>query len=109
MLLYTADDVERQFGMAARSRLTREEIQGILRALNRLDTKNRKHRVKGDREPRVEATVGEILTEDQDRAFERDSDDRRQSRADCRGLAGRGAVTSAARRTSCASSRHRSR
>lgn len=73
VLLYTADDVERQFGMAARSRLTREEIQGILRALNRLDTKNRKHRVKGDREPRVEATVGEILTEDQDRAFERDS------------------------------------
>ena len=73
VLLYTADDVERQFGMAARSRLTQEEIQGILRALNRLDRKNRKHRVKGDREPRVVATVGEILTEDQDRAFERDS------------------------------------
>ena len=73
VLLYTADDVERQFGMAARSRLTQEEIQGILRTLNRLDRKNRKHRVMGDREPRVVATVGEILTEDQDRAFERDS------------------------------------
>ncbi|MDE2984927.1 MAG: RecQ family ATP-dependent DNA helicase [Gemmatimonadota bacterium] len=73
VLLYTVDDVERQFGMAARSRLTREEIQGILRALSRLDRKNRKHRVKGDREPRVVATVGEILTEDHDRAFERDS------------------------------------
>ena len=73
VLLYTEDDVERQFGMAARSRLTQEEIQGILRALSRLDRKNRKHRVKGDREPRVVATVGEILTEDQDRAFERDS------------------------------------
>ena len=73
VLLYAADDVERQFGMAAGSRLTREEIQGILRALNRLDRKNRKHRVKGHRAPRVVATVGEILTEDRDRAFERDS------------------------------------
>ncbi len=73
VLLYTVDDVERQFGMAARSRLTQDEIQGILRALNRLDKKNRRHRVKGDREPRVVATVGEILTEDRDRAFERDS------------------------------------
>ncbi len=73
VLLYTTDDVERQFGMAARSRLTQEEIQGILRALNRLDKKNRKHKVKGDREPQVVATVGEILTEDHDRAFERDS------------------------------------
>ena len=109
VLLYTADDVERQFGMAARSRLTREEIQGILRALNRLDTKNRKHRVKGDREPRVVATVGEILTEDEDKAFERDSDNRRQSCTDRGGLAGRGATTSAAKRTSCASSRRRSR
>ena len=73
VLLYTADDVERQFGMAARSRLTQDQIQGILRALNRLERRNRRHRVEGDREPRVVATVGEILTEDQDRAFERDS------------------------------------
>ncbi len=73
VLLYTTDDVERQFGMAARSRLTQEQIQGILRALSRLDRKNRKHRVKGDREPRVVATVGEILTEDHDRVLERDS------------------------------------
>ena len=79
VLLYTADDVEQQFRMAARSRLTREEIQGILRALNRLDRKNRKHRVKGDRESRVVATVGEILTEGRDTAFERDrtTDDNR--------------------------------
>ena len=39
VLLYTADDVERQFGMSARSRLTREEIHGILRALRNLDRK----------------------------------------------------------------------
>ena len=41
VLLYAADDVERQFGMSARSRLTREEIHGILRALRNLDRKKR--------------------------------------------------------------------
>ena len=39
VLLYTQDDVERQFGMSARSRLTRREIHGILRALRNLDRK----------------------------------------------------------------------
>ena len=29
VLLYTLDDVERQFGMSARSRLTRREIHGV--------------------------------------------------------------------------------
>ena len=33
VLLYTLEDVERQFGMSARSRLTRREIHGVLRAL----------------------------------------------------------------------------
>ena len=41
VMLYTTDDVERQFGMSARSRLTRVEIQGILRALRNLDRKKR--------------------------------------------------------------------
>ena len=59
MLLYTQDDVERQFGMSARSRLTRREIHGVLRALRNLD---RKKRLGG----KVEATAGEILGEDQD-------------------------------------------
>ena len=66
VLLYATDDVERQFGMSARSRLTREEIHGILRALRNLD---RKKRFNGD----VVATAGEILGEDEDKAFERDS------------------------------------
>ena len=66
VLLYAADDVERQFGMSARSRLTREEIHGILRALRNLD---RKKRFDGD----VVATAGEILGEDEEKAFERDS------------------------------------
>ena len=66
VLLYAADDVERQFGMSARSRLTREEIHGILRALRNLD---RKKRFGGD----VVATAGEILDEDEEQAFGRDS------------------------------------
>ena len=66
VLLYAMDDVERQFGMSARSRLTRREIHGVLRALRNLD---RKKRLNGE----VVATAGEILTADEDRAFERDS------------------------------------
>ena len=66
VLLYTPDDVERQFGMSARSRLNRREIHGILRALRNVDRKRQLH---GE----VVATPGEILVEDDDNAFERDS------------------------------------
>ena len=67
VLLYAPpDDVERQFGMSARGRLTRREIHGVLRALRRLD---RKKRLDGE----VVATAGEILGADEDKAFERDS------------------------------------
>ena len=66
VLLYTADDTERQFSLSARSRLTTAEIHGILRALRNLD---RKKRLDGE----VVATAGEILGEDEDKAFERDS------------------------------------
>jgi len=65
VLLYTKDDVERQFGMSARSRLTRKEIHGVLRALRRLGRRN-----KSDK---VVASTGEILAEDEDRDFRRDS------------------------------------
>ena len=41
VLLYTPEDVERQFGLSARSRLTRREIHGILKALRRLGRKKR--------------------------------------------------------------------
>lgn len=66
VLLFTPEDVERQFGMTARSRLNQREINGILRALRRID---RKKRLEGE----VVATTGEILLDDQDGAFERDS------------------------------------
>ena len=65
VLLYTPEDVERQFGMSARSRLTQREIQAILKALRSLD---RKKHAGGE----VIATAGEILTEDVDSAFQRD-------------------------------------
>ena len=52
--------------MSARSRLTRREIQGVLRALRNLDRRNRL-------DGHVVGTPGEILREDEDHDFERDS------------------------------------
>ncbi len=72
VLLYTQNDVERQFGMSARSRLTQREIHGVLRALRNMDRKNRRNRKK-EQEGEIIATAGEILSEDEDKAFERDS------------------------------------
>ena len=66
VLLYTEDDVERQFGMSARSRLSRLEIHGVLKALRNLD---RRKRLGGE----VVATSGEILRDDDENLFERDS------------------------------------
>lgn len=66
VLLYSTEDVEQQFGMSARSRLTRQEIQAILRALRRLDNKKR---AGGE----IVATSGEILSEEEEGKFERDS------------------------------------
>lgn len=65
VLLYTQADVERQFSMSARSRLTQREIQAILKALRNLD---KKKRLGGE----VVATAGEILAEEEDAAFQRD-------------------------------------
>lgn len=66
VLLYDTMDIERQFGMSARARLTRRQIQAILRSLRNL---NRKKRLSGE----VVATTGEILMEDSEGEFERDS------------------------------------
>jgi ATP-dependent DNA helicase RecQ len=65
VLLYTQEDVERQFSMSARSRLTQREIQSILKALRNLD---RKKRLDGE----VVATAGEILADEEDAVFQRD-------------------------------------
>ncbi len=67
VLLYSTDDVERQFDMSARSRLARAEIHAILRALRALDRRGGRRR-----ERDVVATAGEILIQDEDREFGRD-------------------------------------
>ncbi|WP_419909098.1 RecQ family ATP-dependent DNA helicase [Candidatus Poriferisodalis sp.] len=66
VLLYTKEDVERQFGLSARSRLTRREIHGVLRALRALNRR-------GGKRGEVVATPGEILIEDEAQEFQRDS------------------------------------
>lgn len=65
-LLYTSEDTERQFGLSARSRLSQREIQAILRSLWSLDRKKRSGN-------QVVVTPGEILQEDEDGVFQRDS------------------------------------
>ena len=66
VLFYTLDDVEQQFMLSSRGRLNRREIHSILRALRRLD---RKKYGQGE----VVATAGEILLDEEDKVFERDS------------------------------------
>ena len=71
LLLFADEDPEKQFSLTARSRLERRDIQAILRAIRRLDARRRRH--SEDKEQEVVATSGEILIEDKDGEFERDS------------------------------------
>ena len=71
LLLFEPDDSEKQFSLTARSRLERRDIQAVLRALRRLDQRRRHHH--GDSEDAVIATSGEILLQDNDGEFTRDS------------------------------------
>ena len=66
VLLYAVDDVERQFQLSARSRLARHEIGAILKAIRRIDERTGKT-------GKVVATSGEIVLEEKDRDFQRDS------------------------------------
>lgn len=66
ILLFNAEDVDRQFGLSARSRLARHEIGAILKALRRLDGRTRK-------DGEVVATSGEIVKEEKDHEFKRES------------------------------------
>ncbi|WP_055087021.1 RecQ family ATP-dependent DNA helicase [Jannaschia donghaensis] len=66
VLLYTPEDVERQFSLTARSRLARHEIGAILRALRQIDEKTRKSGT-------VVATPGEIVRAETDHEFIRDT------------------------------------
>lgn len=66
VLLFSRDDIERQFSLSARSRLEKREISAILKSLRRLD---RRTKQKGE----VVATPGEIVREEKDFEFEHDS------------------------------------
>ncbi|WP_217900526.1 RecQ family ATP-dependent DNA helicase [Maliponia aquimaris] len=67
VLLFSGDDVERQFKMSARSRLARHEIAAILKAVRRIDAKTRNTGV-------VVATSGEIVRSELDREFQREEE-----------------------------------
>lgn len=66
VLLFSTEDVDRQFSLSARSRLARHEISAILKALRQLDSRTRKN---GE----IVATSGEIVQEEKDHDFQRDS------------------------------------
>jgi ATP-dependent DNA helicase RecQ len=68
VLLFAAEDVERQFSLTARSRLAQHEIGAILKALRRLG-----ERTKKKKSGTVVATSGEIVRAELDREFERES------------------------------------
>ncbi len=65
VLLFVADDVERQHSMSGASRLSQRDIQSVLRALRQLKGKK-------NRNEALVATSGEILDEDEDEVFKRD-------------------------------------
>ena len=66
VLLFTPNDVERQFQLSARSRLDRKEIGAILKAVRRIDERTRGTGT-------VVATSGEIVRQEHDREFQRES------------------------------------
>lgn len=66
VLLFNTEDVDRQFSLSARSRLAQHEIGAILKALRRIDSRTGKG---GE----IVATPGEIVYEEKERDFLRDS------------------------------------
>ena len=68
VLLYDEEDVEAQFSLSARSRLSRQDIAGILRALRRYSAKTKS--------AEIVVTPGEILADDAiDTSIEADNPD----------------------------------
>ena len=65
ILLYTEDDLEQQHSLAARSRLTQDEINAVLKAIRKIDNRNINDHT-------IIATTGEILAEDDQGEFQRD-------------------------------------
>ena len=82
VLLYTPEDTEEQFSLNARARISRNDIETVLRSLRGLEDRNNRHQSPNGRSsgkdgalnPRAQvvATPGEILAEDQEQDFQRD-------------------------------------
>jgi len=70
ILLYTPDDVEHQFSLSVRTKLEKREIGAILKSLRRLNGRLNKH---PGTENEVVVTAGEIVREDREHRFDRDS------------------------------------
>jgi len=68
VLLYCEKDIEQQFGLSAKSQLPLHEIQAVLRALRRMAGRHRPP----DKPVEVNATPGEILSNDEENEVERD-------------------------------------
>lgn len=66
VMLYSNDDVEWQFKLAARSKIAEQEIRGILKALRKIDAK-------GNPDGTVVASSGEVLIAETEGEFQRDS------------------------------------
>ena len=66
VLLFCGEDTERQFMLSARSKLEQREISAILRALRRLEQRSK-------RDGEIVATPGEVIKEELDRDFVRDT------------------------------------
>ena len=79
VLLYTEEDIERQFGMTASSRLTQADINAVLKSLRKLGGRKGAQQPggasgsTGDRTIEVIATAGEILSADEEQDFQRDT------------------------------------
>lgn len=69
ILMHCEKDIEQQFGLSRISRLQQNEIQAVLKALRRCVGK---HHPKDD-PAEIHVTPGEILVEDEDNEFQRDS------------------------------------
>ena len=67
VLFFFSKDIDKQFSLASSSRLRQEDIGAILKAIRRLEVR------KLTDEGKVIATPGEIVKEEHEREFERDS------------------------------------
>ena len=72
VLLYDPADPERQHSLQARNRLSKKDIDSMLRSLRRLEWKQNRNAPTGRENSLIIATTGEILNEDEENDFDHD-------------------------------------